>query len=141
MLLSFDCAVSALADCIIRERCSAPGSDSVESRVSVTQFLMRLHASMPDYLRLPMRCLTLAFDAWPLLITGKPFHRLSHERRCRQIEAWRHSRFGKFRDLIKFYDSLVIFGWYSALYPLTPDAPGRSAVMSPARQGRLSVHE
>ncbi len=125
MLVSFDSAVSALTDSIIEEQCLGAGPEATGSREAVTRFLIQLHASMPDYLRFPMKCLTLAFDAWPLPFTGKPFHRLSHEQRCRQIRAWRHSAIGKRRDLMKFYDSLVVFGCYSTVYAPV-QSPGRS---------------
>ncbi len=119
MLVSFDATVTALTDSIIKERCTGAGPDATRSRESVSRFLTELHASMPDYLRFPMKCLTLAFDAWALPFTGKPFHRLNHEQRCRQIRAWQGSAIGKCRDLIKFYDSLVVFGCYSTVYPPT----------------------
>jgi hypothetical protein len=68
---------------------------------------------MPDYLRLPFRCLTLLFDAWALPLTGRPFHCASAAQRLRQVRAWRSSRLGFRRDFIKFYESLALFAWYS----------------------------
>jgi hypothetical protein len=68
---------------------------------------------MPDYLRFPFKFLTLLFDAWSLPFTGRPFHRASHEQRSRQMRAWKGSALGFCRDLIKFYETLVIFASYS----------------------------
>lgn len=113
MLLSFPGTVSALAASIIRERCGV-GEEPLGPPVAV--FLLQTHARMPDYLRLPLTCLTLAFDASALLRSGRPFHRLSHERRWRQIEAWRTSTLAFRRDLVRFYETLAIFGCYSERY-------------------------
>lgn len=71
---------------------------------------------MPDYLRLPFRILTLAFDAWALPRHGKPFHRLPHELRTRQVQAWKASRLEPRRRLIEFYETLAVFSLYSDLY-------------------------
>ena len=116
MLLSFDATVSALAESIIRERCRGDGAAARGSPEPVARFVLATHARMPDYLRLPLRSLTLGFDAWPLLSAGRPFHRRPHEHRWRQIQAWKDSRLGFRRDLIKFYETLSIFGWYAELY-------------------------
>jgi len=79
----------------------------------VARFVLTQHAAMPDYLRIPMRCLVLAFDAWAMLWTGRPFHALQHERRWRFVEAWSRSPLGFQRDLVKFFESLVLFGWFA----------------------------
>jgi hypothetical protein len=71
---------------------------------------------MPDYLRRPIWALTLAFDAWSLLWTGRPFHTLGPERRWRQIESWRTARLSFRRDLMRFYEGLIVFGWNAERY-------------------------
>jgi hypothetical protein len=124
MVLSFDATVAALTASIIRERCGAAGDGSGQQHV--VRFLLDTHARMPDYLRLPFRGLTLAFDAAALPFAGRPFHRLPHERRWRQIRAWRTSTLGVRRDLVKFYETLAVFGWYSERY-------GRDYVSAHAR--------
>jgi hypothetical protein len=72
---------------------------------------------MPDYLRYPFKCLVLIFGAWPLLLKGRLFHSLSPDQRARQVCAWRNSRLNLCRDFIKFYETFVIFAWYSERYP------------------------
>ena len=116
MVLSFRFTVSALAYSIIWERCGEAGSglDFLHNRA--VRFVLEQHARMPDYLRLPLAGLTLVLDAWAIPLTGHPFHRLPHERRWRQILAWKSSTLGFRRDLIRFYESLVIFGWYTEVY-------------------------
>jgi hypothetical protein len=55
----------------------------------------------------------VAFDGWGALRAGKPFHVQDHPARWRQVEAWRRSRLGPCRDLIRFYESMAIFAWFS----------------------------
>jgi hypothetical protein len=116
MKATFERTVATLCESIVRERCTIPAEAHEGTRRAVARFLLRTHGSMPDYLRLPLTMLTLTFDYSSLASTGRPFHRLPHERRARQIRAWKNSTFGVRRDLIKFYETLVIFGWYSELY-------------------------
>ncbi len=71
---------------------------------------------MPDYLRLPFRVLTLVFDFWPMPLAGRPFHRLPHNRRLHQIRAWRNSALGFRQNLVKFFETLIVWGWYSEVY-------------------------
>jgi hypothetical protein len=113
MLLSFDRTVAALSESVIRDRC--PGTESADpsTYAAVARFLADQQRRMPDYLRIPFRCLTLLFDAWALPLTGRPFHRASPAQRARQIRAWKGSALGVRRDLIKFYESLSIFAWYA----------------------------
>lgn len=124
MLLSFDRTVSALVESTIRERCA--GADALTMREPVAAFLIGSCARMPDYLKGPFRCLTLAFDAWALPWSGRTFHRLPHERRWRQIRDWRASALGVRRDLIKFYETLTIFGCYSERYGRDDGHAGQS---------------
>jgi hypothetical protein len=116
MLVSFDRTVLALTESIIREQCPGQGADHPHSCDAVVRFLLDQHQRMPDYLRLPFRCMTLLFDAWPLPLTGRPFHCAPHEQRWRQIRAWKGSAVGFRRDLIKFYETFAIFAWYSERY-------------------------
>jgi hypothetical protein len=113
MLLSFDRVVAALSESIIRDHCSGAESANPRAYAAVASFLVDQHRLMPDYLRVPFRCLTLLFDAWALPFTGRPFHRASPAQRARQIGAWKGSVLGVRRDLVKFYESLSIFAWYA----------------------------
>ncbi|WP_372623485.1 hypothetical protein [Falsiroseomonas sp.] len=115
MLPDFERAVEAFAQATVRER-SAPRSDERDPSTSVGRFLLDVHARMPDYLRLPFRLLTLAFDAWSLPRHGKPFHRLPHELRIKHVQAWKTSRLEPRRRLIEFYETLAVFSLYSDLY-------------------------
>jgi len=111
----FQRTVSALVYSVVRERCpeDARAREFLENRV--VRFVLAQHARMPDYLRLPIRLATFLFDAYARITTLRAFHRLPHERRVHQIRAWRLSRLGPFRDLMKFYESLSVYGWYAAV--------------------------
>lgn len=115
-MLSFQAAVSALTYSIIDERCGDRGQRERFPHNRVTRFVLAQHTGMPDHLRLALRGLVLAFDAWPIPVTGRPFHRLPHGRRWRAIERWRRSRLGFRRNLVKFFESLVILAWFADSY-------------------------
>ncbi len=124
--LGFRLAVSALVESILHERCCQNGAvtceggpqatDPAEAVRQVVEFVLKQHARMPDYLRLPLTVLTVVFDAWSIPFSGRLFHRLPRERRWRQVSAWRRSRLGFRRDLVRFYETLAVFGWYAAAY-------------------------
>ena len=109
--MSFKKTVLALADTIASQRCG-PTTSGV-SRERVADFVLAQHGRMPDYLRLPLKILTLVFSISSVVTSGRRFHRLSDDRQCRQVSRWKNSRFGPCRDLMKFYESLVIFGSYA----------------------------
>ncbi|PLT94968.1 hypothetical protein [Sinorhizobium medicae] len=110
---SIEECVKALADTLVRiER---PETDRSENVAPIVSFLLATLAKMPDYLRVAFRILTLVFDAWPLVVTGKPFHRLDLAGRINQVEQWNQSRLVFRQALIAFYRSFVIFGLYSEL--------------------------
>ena len=98
MFPNYNATVSALVYSILRERC--PGSPN-----PVVRFVLAEQAHMPGHLRLPVKLLTLAFDA-----TG--FHRWPHERRWRRILAWENSRWNACRNLIRLNARLAIFARY-----------------------------
>jgi hypothetical protein len=112
-MLNFESTVSALVYSLVHERCAgaAPTGRFIDN--DVVRFVVAQQGRTPDYLRLLLRVVALVFDAWPLLMTGKPFHRLAPEARGRQIEAWRNSRLGPLRNFIRYYEGLAVFGWYS----------------------------
>ena len=113
---SFEATVSALTDSLIREHggpdpgpLQDPVLDPVVDRV--VRFVLAQHGRMPDHLRLPLVVLTCGFDWLSLATTGAPFHRLSPDRRRRRVLVWRNARLGVCRDLVRFWETLVVFGW------------------------------
>lgn len=88
-----------------------PGREAELNRV--VKFVIGQRARMPDLLGLPMMLLTIVFNLQALIFHGASFNRLAHEQRWEHILAWRNSRIGARRDLIRFYESLAVLGWYS----------------------------
>lgn len=106
--------VSALAYSVVREECGVAdirGRESELNRVAV--FMLAQRGRMPDFLGLAMMVLTLVFALQALFFFGAPFNRLRHEHRWEHVLAWRNSRIGPRRDLIRFWESLAVLGWYS----------------------------
>ena len=113
---SFQSTVSALCYSIIRQNCQPVDLAEDFPHNEVVRFVLGQHRGMPDFLRLPVAVLTLIFDLWGIWRGGAVFHRQPHAVRWRQIESWKNSSFGFCRDLMRFYESLVIFCWYSRGY-------------------------
>jgi len=83
------------------------------ARNDVVLFVLRQMDRMPSFLAVGIRAATLAFGSSRLLIEGNVFHRRTASRRRAQLDAWRRSRLGPCRDLMKFYTSLVVLALYS----------------------------
>ncbi|MCW5555882.1 MAG: GMC family oxidoreductase [Verrucomicrobiae bacterium] len=60
-----------------------------------------------------MQLATLGFDLFGLVRGGKRFHRQTPEQRQRQILAWKNSRLGFQRDLIRYFESLATLALYN----------------------------
>jgi hypothetical protein len=110
--------VSTLCDGVLQER-GLPDAAAATGLplCAVSEFVLAQHARMPDYLRVPLRLLTLLFDAAGLVHGGTLFHRTEPAARRRQIAAWRGSRFAIARDFIRLHEGLALFCWYSMLSP------------------------
>lgn len=113
MFINFKATVSAICYSIIQERGKLDIDKLDFPHNRVVAFVLHQHGEMPDYLRLPIFLLTLIFDFWGIVTTGKFFHSLPHAERWRQIQAWQNSSIALCRDVIRFYESLVVFCWYS----------------------------
>jgi hypothetical protein len=115
-LLSFEATVIALAETILFEQCAGAASGVTPGHSAAAAFLLKQYAQMPDFLRLPLKLLTLLFGVWSLPFAGRPFYRLPLDRRRRQLQVWKTSPHGFRRDLIRFYEILTVFGWYAERY-------------------------
>ncbi|RAQ41101.1 hypothetical protein B9S53_14535 [Arthrospira sp. O9.13F] len=107
----FNSTASALCYSIICDR--TPTEETREFyHNDVVRFVLEQHRRMPDYLQFPIWLLTVIFDCWGWL-NASPFHRQPHQLRRQQIEAWKNSPFSPCRDLMRFYESLVVLCWQS----------------------------
>jgi choline dehydrogenase-like flavoprotein len=79
----------------------------------LTEFVLLQQSQLPDFLRWPMRALTLGFDMLGCFRTGHCFHSQHVPNRARQIAAWKKSKLSFQRDFIRYYESLAAFSLYS----------------------------
>ncbi|MAE65817.1 MAG: hypothetical protein CMJ18_16225 [Phycisphaeraceae bacterium] len=85
----------------------------------VVRFVRAQYGRMSEPLRLPILAATLGF-AVAALPSGSLFHRLSPSCRARIVGRWRAAPVGPCRDLIRFYESLVIL----SIHARRAEAPG-----------------
>jgi choline dehydrogenase-like flavoprotein len=112
---AFENAVSALCYAFIREHFGARAGAPGRAWNGAVRFVLAQHARMPDYLRLPLRLLTLAFVYWSAFPYLGSYRALDPDRRWNRIARMRRSVLGPFRNLIRFYEGLAIFGFYEEL--------------------------
>lgn len=112
----FENTVSALCYSIIHHRCHCDHDNTEFPHNRIVQFVLQQHQRMPDYLKLPIFLLTILFDIWGIFTQASLFHVQSDKIRWQQIEAWKQSPLGIFQDVIRFYESLVIFCWQAEQY-------------------------
>ncbi len=114
--MKIDATILALTEALVQERCSRRVTNPQGLTLKVVRFVTDQQTRMPDYLRLPLRGLTILFRASASIRFGRPFHKLSHEKRWRQIRAWKRSPLGFQRDFVKFFETIIVFAWYAARY-------------------------
>ena len=107
----FENTISALCYSIIQHRCPQSNETLEFPHNQIVQFVGQQYSRMPDYLKLPIMILTLIFNSWGIVRTGGFFHVQPSNLRWQQIEQWKQSPLGICQDLIRFYESLVIFCW------------------------------
>ncbi len=108
-----DDVVSALAYSFAQAHAEPGRADLQAPYNDLARFIVCQQARLPDYLRTPMRAATLGFDLAGLVHTGQLFHAQPPANRRRQAEAWKNSRLGFRRDLMRYYESLAILALYS----------------------------
>lgn len=109
----FRAAVNSLTATIL-EMHAGPAA-AAQHTPAVARFVLDQHGRMPDYLRWPLLYLTLCFVASTILFRGRTFLSAELSTRQRQVTAWKHSRLGPCRDLIKFHETLIVFGYQAEL--------------------------
>lgn len=105
-------AVSALVYSLVREAVPDELREERFRENDAVRFVLGQMGRMPDHLRLGITTLTWLFDQSARLTTLRPFHALPPDARAARIAAARRSRFSFFRQLVRFYESLAVFGWY-----------------------------
>ncbi|WP_413163665.1 hypothetical protein ACL6C3_29760 [Capilliphycus salinus ALCB114379] len=109
----FTNTASALCYSIIQQCCEPTDSPHHFPHNDIVRFVLEQHRRMPDYLRFPILFLTLLFNFSGIIRGGSLFYRQSPKMRLDQISAWKNAPISICRDLIRFYESLVVLCWKS----------------------------
>ncbi len=115
MKRAFEGAVSALCYSFIRAHFGARAGEPGPRWNDTARFVLAQHARMPDYLRLPLKVLTLLFVVWSGFPRLASYRSLDPDSRWRRTARMRGSSFGPFRELIRFYEGLAIVGFHEEL--------------------------
>ncbi len=111
--LWFHDAVSALVYSLAQTR-AEPGRPNLQPPYNdLTRFILNQHSRLAGYLRSPLLAATLGFDLSGFLPNGKLFHHQDPAARSQQIAAWKNSRFGFQRDLIRYFESLAVLALFT----------------------------
>jgi hypothetical protein len=127
MFLNFHSTLYAMADSMVIELCPNAKINS-HSLNKVVLFLVEQHSRMPDYLPFPFKYSVILFGAWAIPFSGRPYHKLAHIRRWRQIQVWKNSSLAFRRDLIRFLEALIVFYWYSELLDIKMSEKARISI-------------
>lgn len=107
---AFARTVAALVEAVVEERLAPDARHLPET----TRFVVDQHARMPAHLRAGVRLATLGFGWAAALHGGRPFHGASPAARRACLARWRRARLAPCRDLVRFWESLVVYGWVAA---------------------------
>lgn len=123
-------ATSALCYSFIRARYGARAGEPGPRWNRTVRFVLDQQARMPDYLRMPLIVATLILDHLACLTDLGCWHQLDPDRRWALIEKARRSMFKPLRDLLRFYETLSVFGFGDELEPAAddPNRPARDCV-------------
>jgi choline dehydrogenase-like flavoprotein len=138
MQRAFEGAVSALCYAFIRAHFGARAGAAGPAWNRTVRFVLDQHARMPDYLRLPLKVLTVLFVHWSGLPRLASYRYLDADRRWHRIERMRRSILGPFRDLIRFYEGLTILGFHEELARVQGVRPSGSGTAAPSSSRGVS---
>lgn len=99
----------------------------------ITGFVLRQRGRLAGGLREALAAASFCFDGAGLL-RGDLFHRQGPAARARQVAAWKRSPLGLGRDLMRFYESLVVFALHSREH-LRPGRETEAGVQAPGVLG------
>lgn len=92
---------------------NAGRSISEASYDEVAKFVLEQLNRMPWFLRLGVKLGTVLFGLNIFLSGGRLFGGWNNQRASAQVTAWKKSRLGMRRDLMKLYTSLIVLALYS----------------------------
>tara|TARA_R110000744_G_scaffold43147_4_gene96991 strand:+ start:16242 stop:16586 length:345 start_codon:yes stop_codon:yes gene_type:complete len=104
----FSNTISALVITLVRENTGLEGVYNGQLG-HAESFVINQLKRMPDYILVVLQLLLFIFNIIVIIKTGKRFSKLHPSKRLRMIQNLRGSLFGFMRDLVKVFDSLVLF--------------------------------
>ena len=110
--------VLSLSHCLVASALEKTSEVDQESINQTSSILMEKILLMPRYLGVPMLFLTILFDWYGGVISGKCFQNQTYPIKIRQINQWKHCSAGVLRDFIQFYERLTLFIYYSQPQPI-----------------------
>ena len=109
--------VLSLSYCLITTALEGESKVDQKSINETSSILLGKILLMPQYLGVPMLFLTILFDWYGCVISGKRFQNQTKLQKNKQVKQWQHSPVGIFRDFIQFYVRLTLFIYYSQPVP------------------------
>lgn len=107
-----DRRMSDIISALVHTRANGNLAKSPHGSLNLAAILVAAQqARMPDILRLPIRILTMLFDYSGIAFFLCAFRHQAFGQRSAQMAMWRHAAFGPCRDLMRFYDSLIMLSW------------------------------
>lgn len=106
--MSYKNVIESLSEGLTRIHLDGPRDATNPDSSFIAAELISRQEQMPDFMRLPIRLLTVCFNLSGLLHGGQLFRHMPDDARTQRILAWKHSRVGLCRNLIRFYESLFL---------------------------------
>jgi hypothetical protein len=104
----FEKTASAIVYSLVSERFEMGG----RAKNNTVRFVLRQHARMPGFLRIPLAMLTVLFDIACVVCCGSFFHNLPPQKRLGIIKRLRKAPIAALRDFVRFYESMVVVYCY-----------------------------
>ena len=105
--------VSALCYTILKKGRNETPIEQAARLNGAVDFVLGQNNRMPDFLRFPMRTMTMVFAMHAVLRRGRFFHGQESSSRWAHFQAWKDSRLGFCRDFARYYESLATVHWHA----------------------------
>jgi hypothetical protein len=104
--------VAALVRAVVVDALGSEARVNEDALRETVVVILRRIRMMPRFIGLPMVLLTVLFDLFGVLVSGRPFHRHGLEGRRRVLERWRSLPFGFCAGFADFYQKMSTFAYF-----------------------------
>jgi len=105
--------ILSLSHCLVAIALEGESEVDQKSINATSSILLEKILLMPRYLGIPMLFLTILFDWYGGINSGKRFQNQTYLQKNSQVNQWERSPVGFCRDFIQFYVRLTLFIYYS----------------------------